>query len=124
MSSGSAVRFPIIVTGDKFTGLSLFSNRCPRAFTPYTQGGTVSSMSTQSSAEIRLTLSDLIANTIYSFLDNSDNSPEEERERRLATQDTADDILNVLGLVIKENQDVQSGIEALISRDIPDDFGI
>lgn len=84
----------------------------------------MSSMSTQSSAEIRLTLSDLIANTIYSFLDNSDNSPEEERERRLATQDTADDILNVLGLVIKENQDVQSGIEALISRDIPDDFGV
>lgn len=81
-------------------------------------------MSIQSSAEIRLTLSDLIADTIYSFLDNSDNSPEEERERRLATQDAADDILNVLGLVIKENQDSESGIEALIMKDVPDDFGI
>lgn len=81
-------------------------------------------MSIQSSAEIRLTLSDLIADTIYSFLDNSDNSPEEERERRLATQDAADDILNVLGLVIKENQDSESGIEALIMKDVPDDFGV
>ena len=81
-------------------------------------------MSDRSSAELKLSLNDLIANTIYEFLDNDDVSPEDERENRLAIEDTAESILNILGIEVNDGPNADGEIEATITRNMPDEFRI
>lgn len=81
-------------------------------------------MSNQSGAELRLSLSDLIANTIYSILDNDEDSPAELEESRLATEDAAENVLGILGLSVMDGLSKDGNIRAVITRDIPNDFGV
>lgn len=81
-------------------------------------------MSDRSSAELKLSLNDLIANTIYEFLDNDDVSPEDERENRLATEDAAESILNILGIEVNDGPNADGEIEATITGNMPDEFRI
>lgn len=84
----------------------------------------MSTMTKQSAPELRLSLNDLIANTIYDFLDNDDTTPEDERENRLATEDAAESILNILGLIVNDGPNADGEIEAVITKAIPDEFVI
>lgn len=86
--------------------------------------GSVSNMSKQSAAELTLSLSELIANTIYGFLDNEDATPEEDRENKLATEDAADSILGIIGLVVNDGPNDNGEIEATLTKAIPDEFQI
>lgn len=81
-------------------------------------------MTKQSTAELKLSLNDLIANTIYKLLDNEDISPEEDRENRLATEDAADSILGIIGIVINDGPNENGEIEATLTKAIPDEFRI
>ncbi len=81
-------------------------------------------MSDRSSAELKLYLNDLIAKTIYEFLDNEDVSPEDERENRLVTEDAAESILNILGIEVNDGPNANNEIEATIARNMPDEFRI
>lgn len=81
-------------------------------------------MSKQSGAELRLSLSDLIANTIYSLLDNESNSPEDEKEKRLAAEDAAENVLDILGMTVMDGLGDSGEIRTVIARNIPDDFRI
>lgn len=81
-------------------------------------------MSKQSGAELRLSLSDLIANTIYSLLDNENNSPEDEKEKRLAAEDAAENVMDILGMSVMDGSGDGGEIRTVITRNIPDDFRI
>jgi hypothetical protein len=81
-------------------------------------------MTNRSSAELRLSLNDLIANTIYEFLDNEDVSPEEDRENRLTTEDAAESILGIIGLTVNDGPNEKGEIEATFTKAVPDEFSI
>jgi hypothetical protein len=79
-------------------------------------------MSNKSSAELRLSMSDLIADTIYQFLDHEDETPDEKRENKLATEDAAESILNIMGFTANDGPNANGEIEATLAADIPDEF--
>lgn len=81
-------------------------------------------MSNRTSAEIRLSLSDLIANTIYEFVDHDAGTPADEREQRIAIEDAAESILGILGIVIKDGLNEDNEIQAILSREIPEEFSL
>jgi hypothetical protein len=81
-------------------------------------------MTNRSSAELRLSLNDLIANTIYEFLDNEDVSPEQDRGNRLATEDAAESILGIIGLTVNDGPNEKGEIEATLTKAVPDEFSI
>jgi len=81
-------------------------------------------MSKQSAAELRLSLNELIANTIYAFLDNDGISPEDARENKLATEDAADSVLGIMGIIINDGPNDNGEIEATLTKAIPDEFRI
>lgn len=81
-------------------------------------------MSKQSAAELRLSLNELIANTIYEFLDNDGISPEEARENKIATEDAADSVLGIMGIIINDGPNENGEIEATLTAAVPDEFRI
>lgn len=81
-------------------------------------------MSKQSAAELRLSLNELIANTIYAFLDNDGISAEDARENKLATEDAADSVLGIMGIIINDGPNDNGEIEATLTKAIPDEFRI
>jgi hypothetical protein len=81
-------------------------------------------MTKQSSAELKLSINELIANTIYNFLDNENASPEDDRENRLATEDAADSILGIIGLTVNDGPNENGEIEATLTKAIPHEFRI
>ena len=84
----------------------------------------VSNMSKQSAAELRLSLNELIANTIYEFLDNDGISLEEARENKIATEDAADSVLGIMGITINDGPNENGEIEATLTAAVPDEFRI
>lgn len=81
-------------------------------------------MMKQSAAELKLSLNELIANTIYEFLDNEDINPEDARENKLATEDAADSILGILGIEVNDGPNNNGEIEATFTKAVPDEFRI
>ena len=79
-------------------------------------------MAEQSAAELKLSLNELIADTIYEFLDNDDVNPIDDRENRLATEDAADSIIGIIGLVVNDGPNDSGEIEATLTKAIPDEF--
>lgn len=79
-------------------------------------------MTNKSSAELRLSMNDLIANTIYEFLDNEDVTPEDDRQNRIATEDAAESILKIIGLTVNDGLNENEEIEATLAKVIPDEF--
>jgi hypothetical protein len=79
-------------------------------------------MSDKSGAELRLSISDLIANTIYDFLDHDNETPEDQKENRLATEDAAESILNIIGFMANDGPNADGEIEAVLVSETPDEF--
>jgi len=100
----------------------LFSLNALRQVTLYRRGGSLSTMSNKSSAELRLSLSDLIADTIYQFLDHENETPDDKRENKMATEDAAESILNIIGFTANDGPGPDGEIEATLAADIPDEF--
>ena len=109
----------MIVIGAKFIGLSLFSKCCPKAYSLYRFGASLSTMTYSSGAELRLSLSDLIAKTIYHFIDKEDLGPGDERENLLNAEDAAENIFEILGLQVNDGPNAEGEIETLIARSVP-----
>lgn len=80
-------------------------------------------METKTSAELRLSLSNLLADTLHQFIDN-DGEDSESPESRLIAEDVAESILEIIGIQINPGPNEQGEIEAIMSQDMPEEFSL
>lgn len=82
----------------------------------------MSTMNSKNGTELRLSLIDLFAETVSSFMDLESSTPEEARETKMAAEDISELIAGMLGLTVDDGINDNGEMSVTMSRETPEEY--
>lgn len=79
-------------------------------------------MNTENGTELRLSLIDLFADTISSFMGLDSATPEEVRETKMAAEDISELIAGMLELTVNDGINDKGEMSVTMSRETPEEY--